>query len=594
MNTSFDSFNSFNSFNQFNQFNLQHQNMNTSTNPQCQTPQYQTPQYPYNPPMDPSHYSVPAMDQPYLPLYYDLQPLSHSSMPAYHKQVPAVPTTYHVQYYNPPAASRYPVARPHAYGNTTMGIPSHPQYHPSPAAGFVGSGNHGYQMPAWAESVKPQKTGAEYQVAATTTAPIVASGSGFVNPVLSAPPGLQSPIVRPSPPPPLPQAGYRAFTIDLTLDDDNQDHETPAESGTTVPPFDQQLPNEVTPAPSTAEVAPKPAEPRPKTFRKRTYAWLTPSAPVADMPNAKRSKLSDWDMKVRGLAEGRARNTTALHFLNGPPAATPADVVTPMAWAATVADLTAPGGAAEKLGWEKPAPKKARGKKDGRPATTAAAAKKKAAGEGAKKTGKAPTTRKEELKGKMRSKKDAWKKGKVVKEAVVEREAVEARARAEEEDDSDGLVDLIEAAFDDDVDVNTTTRVVGGAAEARAGIDEDNDSDGMVDLIEATFDDDDDNVNTTTSVGNAVVAEKGVVDDEDDDDSLVDVIEGAFDDVVDANPITSVVDEVVEQKAAQDKEDEEQAAGIDDLFESDEEVDSGELIVDENPLTPGEMRMRGL
>jgi hypothetical protein len=191
----------------------------------------------------------------------------------------------------------------------------------------------------------------------------------------------------------------------------------------------------------------------------------------------------------------------------------------------------------------------------------------------------------------------------VVKEAVVEREA-------EEDDDSDGLVDLIEGAFDDDVDVNTINCVVDGATQARAEAEEDDDD--LVDLIEGAFDDDD--VNSTTSVVNGVVAEKGLVeesvrvDEQNDGANLVDQIEGAFGGVVDVNPINSAVDEVVVQKAAQDREDEEQAAGIDDLFESDdeqtagidalfdsdEEGDSGELIIDENTLTIGEKQKLGL
>jgi hypothetical protein len=651
MNASFDSFNSFNSVNQFNQFNPQYQNMNMNMNMNTSTnPQHQTLLYPYDPATDLSLYPAARMDEPFLPTYYDLQPPNHASMAAYHKQVPAtsktyhkhasdmsttyhkqpydmsttyhnqapamstayhpqapaMSTTYHKQYYNPDAASGYPVARAHGYGGTAASVSSRTQYHPSPAVGFVGSGNHGYQMAAWTGSVKPQYLGSEYQLSATTTAPVVGSGSAFIHPYLSAPSHPHSSIVQtPLPPPPPPAAepvGYQSATIDLTLDDDNQDKETPAESGTIVPPSDQQLPNEATAALSTTEVAPKPAEPKP-VFRKRTYAWLTPSAPVGDMPNAKRSKLSDWDLQVRGLAECRARNTTALHFLNGPPAANSADVVTPMPWAVAVANITAPGGVAEELGLKKPPPKKARGKKDGTPVAAAGPAKKKAVEEGAKKKGKAPATKKDELKEKMRSKKEAWKKGKVVKEAVVEREA-------EEDDDSDGLVDLIEGAFDDDVDVNTTNCVVDGATQARAEAEEDDDD--LVDLIEGAFDDDD--VNNTTSVVNGVVAEKGVVeervrvDEQNDGDNLVDQIEGAFDEVVDVNPINSAVDEVVVQKGARDKEDEEQTAGIDDLFESDEEQtagiddlfesdeegDSGELIIDENPLTIGEKQKLGL
>jgi hypothetical protein len=121
----------------------------------------------------------------------------------------------------------------------------------------------------------------------------------------------------------------------------------------------------------------------------------------------------------------------------------------------------------------------------------------------------------------MKSKKDAWKKGKVVEKEVVE--VVRERARGEEEDDSDGLVDVIEGAFDDDLDDNTAS----------------------------------------TSVAEVAAAQKAAQDKEDEEE--VARIEAMFD------------------------SDEEQVAGIDDLFESDEEVDSGELIVDENPLAPGEM-----
>jgi hypothetical protein len=547
------------------------------------------------------------MDESFLPLYWDPLSPGYSSLLANHNQVPVMPVAHQAQYLKPAAASGFPVAKVHVYGGTALGVSSHSQYHPSPAAVFVGSDKHGYQMPGWAGSVSSQNSGSEYQVpTTTTTAPELPSGSGFINPALLALSGSHFPIVRTSPPPPPPQAGYQPVIYDLTFDDDNQDNEAPAESGTivlpfdqqffnkatpapstaesgtVVPLFDQQLPSEVTPAPSTAEsgtiippfdqqssneatpapstttVTSKPAEPKAKAFGKRTYAWLTPSAPIADMPNAKKRKLTKSDLRVRGLAADQARNSTALHFLNGPQAATPADVVTPVSWAETVAALTALGGAAEGLGLVKPAPKTSRGKKDGPKA--AAATKKKAAGEGAKKKGKAPATKKEQLKEKMRSKKQAWKKGKVVKEAVVERE------EAAEEEDRDDLVDIIEGAFDDEVDVNNTTRVVDKAADARARMEEEDDSGGLVDVIEGAFDDDDGLVDIIQGAfddaveGNTVVGEKGVVDGEDDGNSLVNVIDGLFDDVVD----------------------------------DDDEVDSGELIVDENPLTPGEKRMRGL
>jgi hypothetical protein len=456
------------------------------------------------------------MHQTYLSPYYNPQPPSYPSMAAYHNQVPAMPTTCQAQYYSTAAASGYSVVGAHAYGGIAVGAPSHPQYYPSPAAGFTGSGNSGYQMPAWAGIVDPKNLGSAYQVPATTTTPVYPSGPGFINLALLAPSRPRSPTMR-TPPPPPPQAKQQPDIIDLTFDDDDEVVEILTEPGTIVPPFDEQLPNEATAPASTTEVAPQPAEPKQQARPKRPYTWLETAGALAELPNAKKTKMSDRDRNLREHYENQAAKATARFFVTGQQAVTPGTVVPPVTWPAATAVPSSSSSPVEGSGSGKAAPKKARGKEE----AAAAAANKKAAGEGAGKKEKAPVRRKGELKEKMKSKKDAWKKGKVVEKEVVE--AVRERARGEEEDDSDGLVDVIEGAFDDDLDDNTAS----------------------------------------TSVAEVAAAQKAAQDKEDEED--VARIEAMFD------------------------SDEEQVAGIDDLFESDEEVDSGELIVDENPLAPGEM-----
>lgn len=501
-------------------------------------------QNPTFPAMNTSTYPIPAMNPNPYPRPYNPHPSGFPAMPNFDNRVPAMPTTFQAQYHNT-AASGYPVMGSSAYGVPAMGRFVQPQYYNNHATEFAAMGNHNYQMAPRSTFLNPQNSRSGCLVPVNNTAP--STTSGCINPALLT---LSRPLSSTSRPPP--QARRQSVTIDLTLiDDDDEENEKPAGPETVVPSTDQQFlkeattPTSATPpsqSSSTTGVAPDPNKPKFK-FPKRNYAWLESGTLLPDMPNAKKLKMSAQESNYRQHYETKAANSTACHFLGlKPVAVTAAAAVPAVDWSKEVAVPSSSSSGPEGLG--KASPKKTRGKKEG------------AASESAKKE-KAPT-RKEELKEKLRRKKDTWKNGKEVEEVEESGERMTEEDEDEAAEDADFAAE-IEAMFDDEDDEDDE-------AEKRAAEQRENDE--MAADIEAMFEEDDD-------------PEKKAADQKEKDEMAAE-IEAIFEsDGEEEKETRTVTDKALE-------------AAVSNPYlvsegEEEEEEESGELVIDENPLAPGEM-----
>jgi hypothetical protein len=230
--------------------------------------------------------------------------------------------------------------------------------------------------------------------------------------------------------------------VDLTLDDDDELEVVSPPVTTTA--AEEQLPKEATPPMTSTKPLPQlspplpsstpptsspPSPKKPQSF-KRNYSWMQASSPLAELPNAKRSRMTAHEGAYRQLYETKAQNSTANHFLGLPAAA-----------------ATAPA-----VNWGSAPPPSA--VLSGSSSTSAASAKtgkgkmevvgKKKSGKDVVENKKTLTPKqltKEKTKKALKMKKLAWKKG---------AQYIETEESSEEEEDDDDVDDVVQALEDED------------------------------------------------------------------------------------------------------------------------------------------------
>ncbi|ERF75451.1 hypothetical protein EPUS_06983 [Endocarpon pusillum Z07020] len=274
---------------------------------------------------------------------------------------------------------------------------------------------------------------------------------------------------------------------------------------------------------------------KPATRPKRPYSWIESGSLLPDIPNAKKLKMSAQEVNLRQQYETRAANSTARFFLGIKPVAPTAGGaagVPAVDWEKEVAALSTGSSSSVRT-----SPPKRRAKVEKKKKGKDEDAKRKDIGEGAKR--KVEKGGRGELRGKFRER----KKGNEVEEVVEERTEEDEEQEDEEGEDKD-LVAAIEAAFDDEEDV-----------------DEEGENDELAAAIEAAFEDEED---------------------EQENDDLAAQIEAAFEgDEEEEQGSRTVTDGDAELKAA-----------LEDPYlvpVVKEQEEWGELVIDENPLAPGEM-----